>query len=118
MGYDFALTKDGTPAPEKKKTAPAQTPELQRKADEVTKLIEQANSVYMRWQEATKNTQLLQADILKGVEAGADMTQLFLRAVLAISQATQNELFYRQIAETIQARTGVVMEKNILPADR
>ena len=60
-----------------------------------------------------KTSGQLQADILKGVQAGTDIYSLFLKAVKAISLMTSNTAFYSQIEADIKNIYGIGLQ---LPA--
>lgn len=69
--------------------------------------------VYRTYQENIKTSGQLQTDILKGVQAGADIYSLFLKAVKAISLMTSNTAFYSQIETDIKNIYGIGLQ---LPA--
>lgn len=71
--------------------------QLQRRADNQKDAIARAAEVYKRWQDNIKATETLQAGILKGVAAGEDIYQLFLKAVKALSLTVNNDLLYTQV---------------------
>lgn len=80
------------------------TQELQRRADNQRDAIARAAEVYKRYQENIKATETLQAEILKGVAAGEDLHQLFLKAAKALSLTISNDLFYSQIERDLAAQ--------------
>ena len=86
------------------KTALDGTQELQRRADNQRDTIARAAEVYKRYQENIKATDTLQTEILKGVAAGEDIYQLFLKAVKALSLTVDNDLLYRQVERDLAAR--------------
>lgn len=57
-----------------------------------------AAEVYKIYQENTKATEQLQAEILKGLRSRADINALFLTAVKALSYTLHNDLLYQQAA--------------------
>ena len=77
---------------------------LQREADQRGNILQRAAEVYKIYQDNIKATELLQAEILKGVNAGEDITTLFLKAVKALSLTVKDDLFYNQIAKTLQQK--------------
>lgn len=79
------------------KTALDGTQELQRRADNQRDTIARAAEVYRRYQDNIKATDTLQTEILKGVAAGEDIYQLFLKAVKALSLTVNNDLLYTQV---------------------
>ena len=86
------------------KTALDGTQELQRRADNQRDTIARAAEVYRRYQDNIKATDTLQTEILKGVAAGEDIYQLFLKAVKALSLTVDNDLLYRQVERDLAAR--------------
>lgn len=77
---------------------------LQREADQRGAILRRSAEVYKIYQDNIKATELLQAEILKGVSAGEDITVLFLKAVKALSLTIHDELFYNQIAKELQQK--------------
>ena len=61
---------------------------------------------YRTYQENISQSSQLQAEILKGIKAGADIYSLFLKATKAISLMTSNSLFYTQTEADIKAIYG------------
>lgn len=100
--YDF--TQEEKSAGNAPKTPQNGTQQLQREADQKRQAIEQAAAVYKQYQENIKATGTLRAEILKGVTAGEDLEQLFLKAAKALSLLLSDELFYRQIERTLADR--------------
>ena len=86
---------------------------LQRKADQNKAEKDRNLEVYRTYQENIKRSGQLQADILKGVQAGTDIYSLFLKAVKAISLMTSNTAFYSQIEADIKNIYGIGLQ---LPA--
>lgn len=76
---------------------------LQRKADERKHEIDEAARVYREYQRNIKASAQLQAEIYKGVNAGADIKPLFLKACEAIALMTANTAFYSHIEEGTRA---------------
>lgn len=70
---------------------------------------EQAAAVYKQHQENIKKTGEIQSAILKGLQAGEDISLLFLKAVKGLSLATGNDLFYRQAEDSVKTIYGYVL---------
>lgn len=70
---------------------------LQQESDKRKKSLDTAAEVYRRYQENIKATELLQAEILKGIRAQEDIYSLFLKAAKALSFTLDCPLFYEQI---------------------
>lgn len=66
----------------------------------------QSMEVYREYQANIRASELKQAEILKGIRAGADPYDLLLTAVEAIAGMTHNELFLRQAREDLIAIQG------------
>jgi hypothetical protein len=62
-----------------------------------------AAAVYKEYQENSKQAMLLDAEILKGLKAGAPLQELFLKAMKVISLLTHNKLLFTQSEESINA---------------
>lgn len=73
---------------------------LNKKAD----TIEDAKKVYQEHQKARKQSQELQWEIMKGVNNGEDIKELFLKAAKTISLITGTDLFYIQIEKQIKEK--------------
>ena len=73
---------------------------LQREANQRKETLKTAGDVYKRYQEAKRDTFLLQAEILKGIRQPAenDIYSLFLKTAKALSLAICDRAFYTQIA--------------------
>lgn len=80
--------------------------ELQRKAEAQRAKIDRSLEICREYQTNIRKTELLQAEILKGAGAGADIYQLFLKAGEAIALMTSNPLFIRQLEESIKVVYG------------
>lgn len=76
------------------------TRNLDRKAD----MIEEAKKIYKEHQEARKQSQTLQWEIMKGINNGEDIKKLFLKAVKTISLMTGTDVFYTQIERQIKEK--------------
>lgn len=67
---------------------------------------QQTHEAYKTYQENTRKSEILQAEILKGARAGEDIYSLFLKAVEAISRMTSNRLFLTQIEADLRSVYG------------
>lgn len=101
---EYKTTSCQDNAAEGRTAATGGTAILQREADNKRDALATAAAVYKRYQENIKATEILQAEILKGVAAGEDLQELFLKAVKALSLTISNDLFYNQIAATLQGK--------------
>lgn len=72
---------------------------------------EQARAVYATYQDNIKLSGQLQTEILKGVKAGTDITDLFLKACKAISLMTSNSVFYTQTEADLKAIYGIGLKQ-------
>jgi len=79
---------------------------LQRKAETQRANIDRSLEICKEYQANIRKTETLQAEILKGAGAGADIYQLFLKAVEAIALMTSNQPFLRQIEGNIKTVYG------------
>lgn len=68
-------------------------------------------AVYTTYQDNIKLSGQLQTEILKGVKAGADITDLFLKACKAISRMTSNSVFYTQTEADLKAIYGIGLKQ-------
>ena len=66
----------------------------------------QNKQIFKGYQEAIKQSELLQCDILKGVKEGENIYSLFLKACKVISVINSNKVFYEQAQEDIKAIYG------------
>lgn len=66
--------------------------------------VEEAKKIYKEHQEARKQSQCLQWEIMKGVNDGEDIKELFLKAVKTISLMTGTSVFYTQIERQIKEK--------------
>ena len=65
---------------------------------------QEAKKIYKEHQEARKKSQTLQWEIMKGVNNGEDIKELFIKAVKTISLMTGTEVFYTQIERQIKEK--------------
>jgi|GEM_PF-4957372 len=63
----------------------------------------EAFQVYKAHQEAIKKSEVLQCEILKGMNSNEDITTLFLKACEVVSLITGTKEFYTQIKRKIEA---------------
>jgi hypothetical protein len=79
---------------------------LQRQADAKKQDIDRSLSIYKEYQHNIIISSQLQTEILKGVKAGEDIYNLFLKACKAISLMTSNSVFYNQLERDIKTIYG------------
>lgn len=102
------------PLEEKANTAAIQPANgLLIKAQEQTAEKQRTIDIYKEYQSNTIKSSQLQAEILKGLNAGEDITTLFLKAAQAISAMTDNSVFYNEIKERVTAIYGAGLQENI-----
>jgi hypothetical protein len=80
---------------------------LQGEANQTGDALEQARSVYQTYQRNIRLSEALQRDITKGLNQGADIYSLFLKAAEAISFMTSNNVFYEHAEANLRAVYGV-----------
>lgn len=103
MALDFTGLKNignGTTAEGQEAKKDFATRKLEKQAD----IIEEAKKVYREHQEARKISQTLQWEIMKGVNNGEGIRDLFLKAVKTISLMTGTDVFYTQIERQIKEK--------------
>lgn len=103
MALDFTGLKNigsGTTAERQETKKDMATRKLEKQAD----VIEEAKKIYKEHQEARKQSQTLQWEIMKGVNNGEDIKELFIKAVKTISLMTGTEVFYTQIERQIKEK--------------
>ena len=83
------------------------------KAQEQTAEKQRTIDIYKEYQSNTIKSSQLQAEILKGLNAGEDITTLFLKAAQAISAMTNNSVFYNEIKERVTAIYGAGLQEDI-----
>lgn len=102
------------PLEEKPDTAEIQPANgLLLKAKEQTAEKQRTIDIYKEYQSNTIKSSQLQAEILKGLNAGEDITTLFLKAAQAISAMTDNDIFYKEAEERITAIYGAGLQQHI-----
>ena len=75
-----------------------------RKLEQQADYVAECKRIYQEHQEARKKSQCLQWEIMKGVNAGEDIKDLFIKAVKTISLMTGTEVFYTQIKRQIKEK--------------
>ena len=83
------------------------------KAQEQTAEKQRTIDIYKEYQSNTIKSSQLQAEILKGLNTGEDITALFLKAAQAISAMTNDSVFYKQVKESITAIYGAGLQEDI-----
>jgi hypothetical protein len=83
------------------------------KAQEQTAEKQRTIDIYKEYQSNTIKSSQLQAEILKGLNAGEDITTLFLKAAQAISAMTNDSVFYNEIKERVTAIYGAGLQEDI-----
>ena len=102
------------PLEEKTDTAEIQPANgLLLKAKEQTAEKQRTIDIYKKYQANEIKSAELQAAILKGLNAGEDITALFLKAARAISAMTDNDIFYKEAEERITAIYGAGLQQHI-----
>ena len=82
---------------------------LQRQADQSAADQERAAAAYRHYQDNIRAAGQLTTDIIKGLNAGQDVHDLFLMAVKAISCMTNDNYLYSHAEETIKTVYGVAL---------
>lgn len=83
------------------------------KAQEQTAEKQRTIDIYKEYQSNTIKSSQLQAEILKGLNTGEDITALFLKAAQAISAMTNDSVFYNEIKERVTAIYGAGLQEDI-----
>ena len=83
------------------------------KAQEQTAEKQRTIDIYKEYQSNAIKSSQLQAEILKGLNTGEDITALFLKAAQAISAMTNDSVFYKQAKESITAIYGAGLQEDI-----
>lgn len=82
---------------------------LQRQADQNAADQERAAAAYRHYQDNIRAAGQLTTDIIKGLNTGQDIHDLFLMAVKAISCMTSDNYLYNHAEETIKTIYGVAL---------
>lgn len=95
----IASSQGAAPAPgDQKPDEPAVAAgSLQREADQRKQTLKDAADVYKTYQNNIRTTEILQAQILKGIRQREDIYSLFLKASKALSLTVSDRLLYSQI---------------------
>lgn len=83
--------------------------QLQRQADNAKAENDRAAAVYREYQQNIRAAGQLTTDIIKGLNTGQDIHNLFLMAVKAICCMTSDNYLYSHAEETIKTIYGVVL---------
>lgn len=75
-----------------------------RKLESHADYVAECEKIYREHQTARKQSQCLQWEIMKGVNDGEDIKELFLKAVKTISLMTGTGVFYTQIERQIKEK--------------
>lgn len=95
-----------------------QAQSLQRKADNRQKQIEDSARVLKEYQKNKRLTNELVTEITKGVQQGADIYDLFLKAVEALAYATNDKALHKRIRDNLKAIYGVGLKTRALELER
>lgn len=88
---------------------PQEHSKLQRQADNNAAEQERAAAAYKHYQDNIRAAGQLTTDIIKGLNTGQDIHDLFLMAVKAISCMTSDNHLYNHAEETIKTIYGVAL---------
>lgn len=83
------------------------TQALQRKADNRKKQLEDSAGILKEYQTHKRLTNRLVADITKGLQQGADIYDLFLKAVEALALTTNDTALYERSKQNIKTVYGI-----------
>lgn len=83
------------------------------KAQEQAAEKQRTIGIYKEYQSNAIKSSQLQAEILKGLNTGEDITALFLKAAQAISAMTNDSVFYKQVKESVTAIYGAGLQEDI-----
>lgn len=84
---------------------------LVKKATEERDQRAEAQRICREHQANTAKSQILQSEILKGLQLGEDIYSLFLKAAKAISLMTANSLFYSQAEKDLISIYGIGLKE-------
>lgn len=87
------------------------TQALQRKADNRHKQLEDSARVLKEYQKNKRLTTELVTEITKGVQQGADIYDLFLKAVEALAYATNDKALHKRIRDNLKAIYGIGLKE-------
>lgn len=104
MDLDFSIL-DGIGTPAASTANKEEVPQdLQRESEKRTQKRDYALEVYKVYQERTKATEGLQNAIMKGLNAGEPINDLFLKAMKALGMAVDDMPMYEQAARIINEK--------------
>ena len=109
---DTSKTADYTKLPETPKKPVeakigANTYTLQRQADSRKKQLEDSAGVLKEYQKNKRLTNRIVADITKGLQQGADIYDLFLKAVEALALTTNDTALYERSKQNMKIVYGI-----------
>ena len=87
------------------------TQALQRKADNRQKQLEDSARVLKEYQTNKRLTNGLVSEITKGIQQGADIYDLFLKAVEALALATNDTALYERTRDNLKAIYGIGLKE-------
>lgn len=92
---------------------------LQRKANDRKKQLEDSAGILKEYQKNKRLTNELVAEITKGIQKGADIHGLFLKAVEALALTTNDTLLYDNARQNLKAIYGIgLKETYVLELER
>ena len=103
--YARQQQSEETVVPARKKTS------LEVKQQEAGNAKQQAFEVYTRYQDNIGRTEQLSVEILKGLQCGEPLAELFLKAVKALSLCTSNKADYDIIEDTLLTVYGTAFHE-------
>ena len=87
------------------------TQALQRKADNRQKQLEDSARVLKEYQTNKRLTNGLVSEITKGIQQGADIYDLFLKAVEALAYATNDTALYERTRDNLKVIYGIGLKE-------
>lgn len=76
--------------------------QLQGIADNNKRIIAEAQAIRAEYQRKIKETELLKSDIFKGIAAGEDLRQLFLKAIEALGISSDDPQLLQMIKQKME----------------
>lgn len=107
---DYIKLPETSKKPVEAKIEP-KTQRLQRKADNRKKQLEDSTEVLRKYQTHRRLTNGLVADITKGLQQGADIYDLFLKAVEALALTTNDTVLYDNARENLKTIYGIGLKE-------
>ena len=111
---DTSITTDYSELPRAPKKPAESKPEaqsLQRKADHRKQQLAISANVLKEYQTNKRLTNGLVTEITKGVQQGADIYDLFLKAVEALAYATNDKALHKRIRNNLKAIYGIGLKE-------